>query len=250
MVGPVEGEQACGEYGFGRMSDEQAIINALRLCEISQLLRGRHLMITAGPTREAIDPVRYISNRSSGKMGYALAEAGLMAGAQVTLVSGPTALQAPQGAVCYFVNTANEMRDAVSRYLHPGMVFIGAAAVSDYSIAAPADQKIKRHGNTEMTLDLVASPDILSMVVASKKAAYTVGFAAETHDVLKHAQAKLRAKHVDMLIANQVADRRGFDVDENQVMVLTHDGEIELPLNQKVRLASQIIAILATKLQN
>lgn len=250
MVGPAEGEQACGEYGFGRMSDEQAIINALRLCDISQVLRGRRLMITAGPTQEAIDPVRYISNRSSGKMGYALAEAALMAGAHVTLVSGPTALQAPQGAVCHRVNTAIEMRDVVSRYFEPGMVFIGAAAVSDYSIVEPAEQKIKRQGNTETTLDLIASPDILSMVVTSKKAAYAVGFAAETHDVLKHAQTKLHAKHVDMLIANQVGDRRGFNVDENQVMILTHDGEIELPLNQKVRLAGQIIAILATKLQN
>lgn len=250
IVGPAEGEQACGEYGFGRMSDEQAIINALRLCDVGQLLRGRRLMITAGPTREAIDPVRYISNHSSGKMGYALAEAALMAGAHVTLVSGPTELQAPHGAVCHVVNTAVEMCDAVSRYLEPGMVFIGAAAVADYSIAKPSEQKVKRQGNTQMTLDLVASPDVLSTVVASKKAIYTVGFAAETHDVVQHAHAKLRAKQVNMIIANRVGDGRGFDVDENQVTVLTQDGEMELPLNQKTRLAGQIIAILATKLQN
>ena len=250
MVGPAEGEQACGEYGFGRMSDETAIINALRLCDINQLLRGQHIMITAGPTREAIDPVRYVSNCSSGKMGYALADAALMAGAHVTLISGPTALQAPQGAVCYRVSTAIEMRDAVKRHLKSGTVFIGTAAVADYSIAAPSVQKIKRQDKAAMTLDLVASPDILSTVVASKKAAYTIGFAAETHDVLKHARAKLHAKQVDMVIANQVGSGFGFDVDENQVVVLTKDGERELLLNHKVRLAGQIIAILAATLQN
>ena len=250
MVGPTEGEQACGEYGFGRMSDETAIINALRLYEINQVLRGSRIMITAGPTREAIDPVRYISNCSSGKMGYALAEAALMAGAQVTLVSGPVGLEPPQGAVLHRVNTALEMHDAVQQHLEPGMVFIGTAAVADYAVAKPQSQKIKRQENKEMQLDLVANPDILSTVVASKKAAYFVGFAAETQDVLKNARNKLSTKGTDMIIANQVGPNQGFDVDENQVVVLTADEAIELSRNQKVRLAGQIIAILAAKLQN
>ncbi len=250
MVGPEEGPQACGEYGFGRMSEVDAIVNALRLCDISQVLRGRRLLITAGTTREPIDPVRYISNCSSGKMGYALAEAAQMAGAEVILISGPTALQAPQGVACHRVNTAVEMCDAVMRYLEPGMVFIGAAAVADYTLAEPYAQKMKRQGRNTMTLELVATPDIVTTVVASQKASYTVAFAAETQDILQHAQAKLHAKQVDMVIANQVGNGLGFDVDENQVLVLSKEEPLELPLNHKVRLAAQIIAILAGKLQN
>jgi len=250
MVGPTEGDQACGEYGFGRMSDETSIINALRLCEISQVLRGSRMMITAGPTREAIDPVRYISNCSSGKMGYALAEAALMAGAEVILVSGPVGIDPPPGVLLHQVNTAIEMHDTVQQYLEPGMIFIGSAAVADYSVAKPLPQKMKRQEKREMQLDLIANPDILSMVVASKKAAYVVGFAAETQEVLKNAQSKLSKKGADMIIANQVGPNQGFDVDENQVIVLTTDETIELSRNQKVRLAGQIIAILAVKLQN
>ena len=245
MVGPEEGSQACGEYGSGRMSEVDAIINALRLCDMSQLLSGRRFMITAGPTREAIDPVRYISNCSSGKMGYALAEAAQRAGAEVILISGPTALQVPQGVVCHRVNTAAEMCDAVMRYLEPGMVFIGAAAVADYTLAEPCAQKMKRQGRDTMTLLLVATHDIAATVVASQNAAYTVAFAAETQDVLKYAEAKLHAKQVDMVIANQVGNGLGFDVDENQVVVLTKDEAIELPCNHKVRLSAQIIAMIA-----
>lgn len=250
MVGPEEGSQACGEYGLGRMSEIESIINTLRLCEISQLLRGNRLLITAGPTREAIDPVRYISNCSSGKMGYALAEAGLMAGAEVTLISGPTALKKPYGIRCVSVETAVEMRDAVMQHLEPGMIFIGTAAIADFGIEDSSSQKIKRHGRETMTLELVANPDILSTVVASDKAAYTVGFAAETQEVLKNAQKKLRTKQVDMIIANQVGGGQGFDVDENQVIVVTKDSQTELPLCHKTRLAAQIIAILVQKLQN
>lgn len=250
MVGPEEGSQACGEYGLGRMSEVDAIVNALRLCEVSQLLRGSRVLITAGTTREPIDPVRYVSNCSSGKMGYALAEAAQMAGAEVILISGPTALLTPQGVICHRVNTAVEMCDAVMRYLEPGMIFIGAAAVADYTFAEPSAQKVKREGQSVMTLELVATPDIVATVVASQKAAYTVAFAAETHNVLQYAQAKLRAKQVDMLIANQVGNGLGFDVDDNQVLVLSKDESIELPLNHKVRLSAQIIAILAEKLQN
>lgn len=245
MVGPEEGSQACGEYGFGRMSEVDTIVNALRLCDVNQLLRGHRFLITAGGTREPLDPVRYISNRSSGKMGYALAEAAHVAGAEVILVSGPTTLQAPQGVACHRVHTAADMCDAVIRYLEPGMIFIGAAAVADYALAFPSMQKMKRQGRDAMTLDLVVTPDIVSTVVASQKAAYTVAFAAETQDMLTYAEAKLHAKQVNMVIANQVGHELGFDVDENQVVVLTKDESIELPLTHKVRLSAQIIAILA-----
>ena len=250
IVGPEEGEQACGEYGFGRMSEVDSIVNALRLCEVSQVMRGQRVLITAGPTREAIDPVRYISNSSSGKMGFALAEAAKMAGAQVTLISGPTGLSAPQGVAFYPVITASDMCDSVMRYLEPGMVFIGTAAVADYTVKIPCAQKMKRQGRPTMSLDLVATPDILGTVVASKRASYIVGFSAETEDVVKHAKEKLQVKQVNLMIANQVGEGLGFDVDENQVVMLTENEQIELPKMHKMRLAAQIIAILAEKLQN
>lgn len=245
IVGPEEGSQACGEYGLGRMSDVDAIVNALRLLDVGPVLRGRRLLITAGTTREPIDPVRYISNRSSGKMGYALAEAARMAGAEVILVSGPTTLPAPQGVTTHCVNTAIEMCDAVMRNLEPGMIFVGAAAVADFTLAAPSGQKMKRQGREAMTLELVATPDIVATVVASQKAAYTVAFAAETHDVAQHAQLKLHAKQVDMVVANQVGEGLGFDTDDNQVLVLTQERSVELPRLHKVRLAAQIMNILA-----
>jgi len=250
MVGPEEGAQACLEYGVGRMSDVDDIVNALRLCDVRQRLCGQRVLITAGPTREAIDPVRYISNKSSGKMGYALANAALMAGADVTLVTGPTMLSAPLGAVCVRGETAQEMHAAVMEHLEPGMIFIGTAAVADFCVANPESQKIKRQSRSTIPLELVAAPDCLGAVVASQKAAYVVGFAAETQNVLKQAQDKLRSKKLDMIIANQVGDGQGFDVDENQVIILTKGDQIELPPQHKTRLAGQIIAILSDKLQN
>lgn len=248
MVGPDEGAQACGEYGAGRMSEIDEIVNALRLCDIKADLRGQRVFITAGTTREAIDPVRYISNMSSGKMGYALASAARMAGAEVTLVTGPSSIAVPAGVTCHRVTTAQEMHDAVMRHFEHGMVFIGAAAVADFTFAAPSEQKIKRQGRGSMSLELVPTPDIVSAVVSSQKAAYTVAFAAETHDMAAHAEAKLRAKGVDMVIANQVGDGLGFDVDTNQVLILTKNNSIELPYNHKIRLAADIMAVLAAKL--
>ncbi|HBI22178.1 MAG TPA: bifunctional phosphopantothenoylcysteine decarboxylase/phosphopantothenate--cysteine ligase CoaBC [Legionella sp.] len=250
MVGPEEGSQACGEYGFGRMSEVENIIAALRLQGVRQLLRGQRVLITAGPTHEAIDPVRYISNRSSGKMGYALAQAAVMAGAAVTLVSGPSALAHPQGVDFYPVDTARAMLDAVMQHLQPGMVFIGAAAVGDYGVDAPSAQKIKKQGGTALTFTLHANPDILAAVAGSGKAAFVVGFAAETTHVLEHALAKLRAKQLDMIIANQVGVGLGFDVDDNQVTALTENTQIVLQRTHKTRLAGQLIAILAEHLQN
>ena len=250
IVGPDEGSQACGEQGYGRMSEVDSIITALRLHEVSRLLQGRKVMITAGPTREAIDPVRYISNHSSGKMGYALAAAASMAGADVTLISGPTALMPPPAVRYHAVESAQEMLDVVTAHLQPGMIFIGTAAVADYHVQSPAGQKLKKKDNASLTLHLEANPDILAIVARSRKAAYVVGFAAETNDVLQHAKEKLKTKKVDMMIANQVGKGLGFEKDLHQVTVLTKHGETELGMTHKTRLAGQIIAIIATSLQN
>jgi phosphopantothenoylcysteine decarboxylase/phosphopantothenate--cysteine ligase len=250
IVGPEEGSQACGEQGFGRVSEVENIISALRLYDVNRLLLGQRILITAGPTHEAIDPVRYISNRSSGKMGYALAQAALMAGAEVTLISGPSALAPPAGVAFHRVNSAHNMFNAVMEHLQPGMIFMGAAAVADYQIATPALEKLKKHKNATLTLSLTANPDILATVAASGKSAFVVGFAAETTNVIKHATEKLHAKKLDMIIANQVGYDLGFDHDDNQVTIITKHKQIELPLTHKTRLAGQIIAILAATLQN
>ncbi len=245
FVGPDCGEQACGEYGWGRMVHEQVILNALRLYEVRDLLTGKHVLITAGPTREAIDPVRYLSNNSSGKMGYALAEAALMAGAQVTLITGPTTIEPPVHAHVISVTSATEMLEQVLKHLHPGMLVIGAAAVADYTPEHPAQEKIKKQKSTTYDLSLVKTPDILTHVVATGKASYVVGFAAETTNMIGHAQDKLRSKGLDMILANLVGSGHGFDVDENQVVAITAAQEVIFPLMHKTRLAGQIISMLA-----
>lgn len=250
FVGPAEGSQACGEFGFGRMSDIEHIIAALRLYDVNQLLNGQHLLITAGPTHEAIDPVRFIGNRSSGKMGYALAQAALIAGAKVTLISGPCALIPPPGVNLCSVETAQAMFDAVMQHLEHGMIFIGAAAVSDYHVQQPSMEKLKKHEKTKLTLNLTLNPDILSHVAASGKAVFVVGFAAETTNLIAHALDKLKKKQLDMIVANQVGAGLGFDVDHNQVVVLTKNSQIDVPSQHKTRVAGQIIAILAKNLQN
>lgn len=250
IVGPEEGVQACGEFGYGRMSEVDNIITALRLHDVSRILKGRNVLITAGPTREMIDPVRYISNHSSGKMGYALAAAAAMAGAEVTLISGPSALTPPPGVHFHAVTSAQEMRDAVMKHLQSGMVFIGTAAVADYHVESPLAQKLKKKDNATLTLCLAPNPDILASVAKSGKASFVVGFAAETNDVLKHAKEKLISKKVDMIIANQVGNGLGFEMDHHQVTVLTKHSETELAVTHKTRLAGQIIAIIATSLQN
>ena len=250
IVGPEEGSQACGEYGFGRMSEVNHILSALRLHDVSQLLRGHHVLITAGPTLEAIDPVRFLSNRSSGKMGYALAQAALMAGAQVTLVSGSSALPPPTGVEFYSVDTAQAMFDTVMQQLEPGMIFIAAAAVADYRIQTCAAHKIKKSDKSELTLTLIPNPDILANVASIGKAAFVVGFAAETTRVVEFAAAKLQAKKIDMIIANQVGIGVGFDADDNEVTVLTKDKQISVPKMHKTRLAGKLIAIIAENVQN
>ncbi|KTD05285.1 bifunctional phosphopantothenoylcysteine decarboxylase/phosphopantothenate--cysteine ligase CoaBC [Fluoribacter gormanii] len=250
FVGPEEGSQACGEQGFGRVSEVEQIISALRLYDVHQLLRGKKVLVTAGPTREPIDPVRYISNYSSGKMGYALAEAAAMAGAQVTLISGPSSLQASAAIKRIRVESAQEMLNAVKKEMPAGGIFIGTAAVADYRVESPESEKIKKKNHDEMTLKLIKNPDILSHVVDSAKASYVVGFAAETTDVLHYATEKLQHKKLDMIVANAVGKGLGFDSEVNQVTLIAKNKQIELPLTHKTRLAGQIIAIIAATLQN
>lgn len=250
LVGPAEGSQACGEEGLGRMVEVEDIINALRLYDMKGKLAGKTLLITAGPTREAIDPVRYISNHSSGKMGYALAQAAYFAGARVILVSGPTALTPPVGVEFHSVVSAKEMYKVVMNQLEPGMIFIAAAAVADFGLEASDSEKIKKQNKTHFELTLRPNPDILAEVSAQGKAAFVVGFAAETSNLKHYAEEKLRAKKLDMIIANLVGEGLGFDVDENKVIILTKNSETELSMNHKVRLSGQIIAILAASIQN
>lgn len=250
FVGPEEGSQACGEQGLGRVSEAEQIISALRLYEVHQLLAGKKVLVTAGPTREPLDPVRYLSNYSSGKMGYAMAEAAAIAGAQVTLISGPCDLQASSGIKLIKVESAQEMLDAVMQEMQAGSIFIGAAAVADYQIQSPAVEKIKKIDHEELKLKLVKNPDILSRVVETAKASFVIGFAAETSDVVRYATEKLNRKKLDMIVANSVGKGLGFESDENQVTLITKNRQIELPLLHKTRLAGQIIAILAATLQN
>ena len=250
IVGPEEGSQACGEFGFGRLSESDAIINALRLHSVNQLLVGKTVLITAGPTREAIDPVRFLSNLSSGKMGYALAMAAKTAGARVILISGPTSLSIPTDVEYYPVISAKEMQEQVMTCLEHDMIFIACAAVADYTPVSVAPLKIKKGDNSDPVLKLSINPDILSDVASSGKASFVVGFAAETNDLIDNARKKMHNKKLDMIIANQVGEGRGFEQDCNEVTVLTKNNQTVLPLANKVRLAAQIIAILASSIQN
>lgn len=250
IVGPGDGIQACGDEGLGRMFEVQSILNALRLQNVNNLLLGQRVVITAGPTREAIDPVRYLSNNSSGKMGYALAEAARVAGAEVILITGPSALTPPEGVVLMRVKTAMDMHEAVMAALEPGCVFIGAAAVSDYAIDLPSETKIKKQVNNKLVLELKQNPDILADVAQSKKARFVMGFAAETNDLITHAREKLVKKQLDCIVANWVGEGLGFDVDQHEVTVLTQIKEQTLSKKHKVRLAGELVAILAASLQN
>lgn len=250
-VGPEEGLQACGEEGFGRLAEIAHILNALRLVPIKPVLKGRKVLITAGPTQEALDPIRYLSNHSSGKMGYALAEAAYLAGAEVQLISGPTALLPPSaGILLHAVKSAEEMYEATLSCLEKDMLFISAAAVADYRPAVVADKKIKKTKAAAFSLDLILNRDILAAVAAEKKAALVVGFAAETENECLYAKEKLEKKHAHVMIANRVGQDLGFHVDGNAVTLVTRSEMIPLEYTHKVRLAGKIIAILADKLQN
>ncbi|MDX2345668.1 MAG: bifunctional phosphopantothenoylcysteine decarboxylase/phosphopantothenate--cysteine ligase CoaBC [Legionella sp.] len=250
IIGPGEGLQACGDEGLGRMVEVSTIINALRLQDINQILVGQKVLITAGPTREAIDPVRYLSNQSSGKMGYALAIAAHIAGADVTLISGPSALTPPEGVNFKLVDSADAMHKAVMAALKPGMIFIGAAAVSDYAPDVASDIKLKKRMHQDLMLNFKQNPDILADVARSKKACFVMGFAAETNDVIAYARKKLEKKQLNCIVANQVGNGLGFDTDEHAATILTQSTQINLSKTHKTRLAGQLVAFLATSLQN
>ena len=246
QLGPVTGSQACGDIGFGRMSAPDEL--AIAVCGIFQTgsLAGKHVVITAGPTREAIDPVRYISNKSSGKMGYALARAAVDAGAKVELISGPTQLSAPEHVQIVNVLSADEMYQASMEALPNCDLFIAAAAVADYRPANVAAQKIKKADASTMTLKMVRNPDIVSAVAAAINRPFVVGFAAETDAVIRYAKSKLKRKQLDLIIANDVSDTSiGFDSDNNAVTLITDNDQHLLTKASKQQLAQDIIQYLA-----
>lgn len=251
IVGPDSGALACGETGAGRMleADEiAAIVCGPELAAAAKdgVLAGKTVLVTAGPTREAIDPVRYITNRSSGKMGYAIAMAARDQGAKVILISGPVNLAGPQGVEVHYVTTAEEMYTATHDKVTAADVFIAAAAVSDYRPAARAPQKIKKTEEA-MQIDLVRSRDILASVAGLQDAPFTVGFAAETENVRDYALGKLENKQLDMIVANKVGDDCGFDCDDNAVDVYWRGGEQGFPQAAKTELAHQIVALVAER---
>lgn len=253
--GPAAGQQACGDVGLGRMLDADELVELtckFFLTKKNYTLKGQHWLLTAGPTREAIDPVRYISNHSSGKMGYAIAKAAQNAGATVTIVSGPVNIEAPDSCKVIKVNSALEMYQQVLDQVSHADVFIACAAVADYRIAEVSEQKIKKSNDT-LQLNLIKNPDIVADIAAMAKKPFTVGFAAETQDVSQYALQKLQKKGLDMIAANDVAKSgQGFNSDNNALTIFSQqDGQvnkIEITLASKQVVANQLVSIIADNL--
>ncbi len=250
--GPGVGSQACGDVGPGRMLDPMDIVE-----EVTKFLQpvpqtDLSFLITAGPTREAIDPVRYISNYSSGKMGFALAEAAAAIGAKVTLVAGPVNLPTPKGVKRIDVESALEMQSAVEAEVAQHPIFIGCAAVADYRMAEVAPQKMKKtEGQEGLSLQLIKNPDIIAGVAARTDKPFVVGFAAETQDVARYALDKLQRKGMDMIAANDVSRAgQGFNADQNALTVFWADGQQELPLASKQQVAQQLISLIIKRYQH
>lgn len=244
IVAPVSGHLACGDNGAGKLEDVAVI--AERACELlfaKKDMEGLRVMVTAGPSREALDPVRYISNRSSGKMGYAIAQAAQKRGAEVTLLSGPVAIEAPQGVKLVPFTTTQELLDRASELAQEQDLLIQAAAPADYRAKEIAPQKIKKQGGEPMTFTLVENPDVAATLGKAKRSGQVfVGFAAETNDVLTHARDKLARKNLDMIVANDVTrPGAGFDVDTNIVTLITKDGQEALPMMSKAEVAQRIL---------
>ncbi len=252
LFGPDQGLQACGETGLGRLLDIDGIVELTEKVFPSGLLDGKKVVITAGPTREAIDPVRYISNHSSGKQGYSLAAAALEAGAEVVLVSGPTNLEAPDRVQLIPVVSAEDMYSAVMEEMQDCDVFIGVAAVADFKPVHRVDQKIKKGdapSNQVMKIELIENPDIIASVAGLGKKPFTVGFAAETENLLEYAKRKLEKKNLDMVVANDVSDQSiGFNSDENRITVLWRDSSIELPMASKQQVSRTIVELIAERM--
>lgn len=255
IFGPDAGEQACGETGSGRMLEPLAIADAAAHVVAAHgvgpldastraALSGKRVLVTAGPTRERIDPVRYLTNRSSGKMGFAVAAAACAAGAHVTLIAGPVQLPTPVGVRRIDVETAAEMLAAVEREA-PGLdVYVGAAAVADYRPVSPSPRKIKKT-DARIELALERTTDILATIAARPDRPFTVGFAAETEDVERYARGKLESKRLDLIAANEVGDRKAFDVDDNALVVLSANGREEIPHASKIEVARRLVALIA-----
>ena len=244
IVAPVSGHLACGDNGAGKLEDVEVI--AERACDLlfaKKDMEGLRVMVTAGPSREALDPVRYISNRSSGKMGYAIAQAAQKRGAEVTLLSGPVAIEAPQGVKLVPFTTTQELLDRASELAQEQDLLIQAAAPADYRAKEIAPQKIKKQGGEPMTFTLVENPDVAATLGKAKRSGQVfVGFAAETNDVLAHARDKLARKNLDMIVANDVTrPGAGFDVDTNIVTLITKDGQEALPMMSKAEVAQRIL---------
>ncbi|SGZ10100.1 Phosphopantothenoylcysteine synthase/decarboxylase [Moritella viscosa] len=252
LWGPASGAQACGDMGPGRMVNPDelvtAVINFFAAEAQPQVLAGKNIMITAGPTREAIDPVRYISNHSSGKMGYALAQAASALGANVTIVSGPVALTPPSDCNIVKVTSALDMHNAVMSDINQQDIFIACAAVADYRPEAIAEQKIKKTSSDEMIVRMVKNPDIVASVAALEKSPFTVGFAAETQDVEHYARDKMQRKNLAMIAANDVSQSgQGFNAEDNALTVFWPQGNAQIALANKQDVATQLLQLIATQ---
>jgi phosphopantothenoylcysteine decarboxylase/phosphopantothenate--cysteine ligase len=244
ILGPASGDQACGEQGEGRLLEPNDIVAALALLVVPARLQGKHVVITAGPTYEPIDPVRFIGNRSSGKMGFAMAVAAAEAGADVTLISGPVHLSTPANVHRIDVETAQQMHDKVMGYVHQCDVFIACAAVADFRPQQPERNKIKKTEKDQLQLTLVPTLDIVSVVTSGDKPPFVVGFAAETKSVEAYAKDKLKRKKLDMIAANQVGAGMGFAVDENELQVFWEEGSHLLPMAPKSQLARDLMTLI------
>jgi len=247
QIGPAAGGQACGDMGMGRMSEPAVLAQEIASHFETGMLAGKAVVITAGPTREAIDPVRFVSNHSSGKMGYALAQAAVNAGAKVTLISGPTALSCPDHVTRVDVVSAEDMYQASMAVLNECDIFIASAAVADFRPENIAEQKMKKTAAEDtMTITMVKNPDIVASIASANNKPFVVGFAAETHDVLRYAKDKLHRKNLDMIIANDVSDPAiGFNSDNNTVTIVTKNGNLHLPEASKCQLSTLIIDHIA-----
>jgi phosphopantothenoylcysteine decarboxylase/phosphopantothenate--cysteine ligase len=244
LIGPGVGDQACGDVGPGRLAEPADIVAQIAsLLSPAGPLTGRRVLVTAGPTRECIDPVRFVSNRSSGKMGFALAQSMREAGADVVLISGPVSLPTPPGVRRIDVESSEQMHAAVQRELPGTAIFIGTAAVADYRPISCAEQKIKKTSET-LALELTRTTDILSQVSASAQRPFMVGFAAETNAVEHYARAKLLAKNLDLIAANEVGHTKAFDCDDNSLLVLWRGGRVELPVSSKRELARALTGLI------
>ena len=248
IIGPESGSQACGDIGPGRMEQPDSIIEQASSLFNSGVLQGKKVVITAGPTREALDPVRYISNHSSGKMGYALAAAAIDAGADVTLISGPVALSIPEKCQGILVMSADEMQQAALEFAEGADIFIATAAVADYKAASIASEKIKS-GDDKMTISLEKNPDIVSSVASTFEDLFVIGFAAESNDVETYAKGKLEQKHLDAIVANDISRADiGFNSDDNEVSWIDTDSTIVFSKRSKAQLARDLVAQIAIKI--